>query len=146
MVEPLSKLLDLLRRSVGGRFGRRNATATRMGMYAEPVISRVLGCGAEAQKRARYVSNEAEAQNYGAWHSPQLGENFPPNYFQDCMFFLMVPALRPLATGSLAIWFAYQVSGMFGRFLTSSRYAFCQPLYIACVSTLRASRLALLGV
>ena len=81
-------------------------------MYAEPVISRVLGCGAEAQKRARYVSNEAEAQNYGAWHSPQLGENFPPNYFQECMFFLMVPALRPREMSILAIRCEYQVSDM----------------------------------
>lgn len=44
------------------------------------------------------------------------------------MFFLMVPALRPLATGSLAICCAYQVSGMFGRFLSSARYAFLPVL------------------
>ena len=62
------------------------------------------------------------------------------------MFFLIVLASRPCAIGVLAICCEYQTSDSFGRFLRKALYAFCQLAYMACVSILRASRLAVLGV
>src|SRR5208282_1260871 len=76
----------------------------------------------------------------------ELGAKIPPNYFQDFMCFLMVPACRTLAMTILAICCEYQTSDMLGRLFFSVWYSFCQFLYMACVSSLRASRLVLVGV
>jgi hypothetical protein len=65
-------------------------------------------------------------------------------YFFMCL--RMVSALRPFAMSIFAICREYHTSNILWRFFFKSRYAFLQASYIACVSSFRASRLALLGV
>ena len=62
------------------------------------------------------------------------------------MYFRMVPAVQPAATSCPAIFCAYQTSDIFGRRFFSVRYAARQRSCLACVSSLRASRRAVLGV
>ena len=76
----------------------------------------------------------------------QIGRKLSAQLSYESMCFLMVLASRPLAIGILAICCEHHVLDLFGCLLISSRYAFCQSLYIACVSSLRDSRLALDGV
>jgi hypothetical protein len=76
----------------------------------------------------------------------KAGRKNSAQLFHFFMCLRMVSAFLLAATPCFAICCEYHTSVILRRFFFKSRYAFRQATYIACVSSFRVSRLALLGV
>src|ERR1700737_1368133 len=100
-------------------------------------VARRGACGGSTDRK-RWGKQIDSGAKVGRKNSAQL--------FHFFMCLRMVSALLLAAMPCFAICCEYHTSVILRRFFFKSRYAFRQASYIACVSSFRASRLALLGV